>query len=97
MYNSFIDEDLQYKYSWESRADYENPQIITELDVRKLNRNEGYHMLYFIRSLARTWDWKEPLTRSCKRLEKIIKTEAPSNVVLYSELKEWLEANYEKL
>jgi len=97
MYNSFIDEDLVYKYNWDTKADYNNPVIITELDTRKLNRREGYQMLYFIRSLAKTWEWNLPLTRSCRKLEKIIKTELPEGMVLYAEIKEWLEEHYEKL
>lgn len=97
MYNSFIDENLAYKYSWETKADYENPVIITESDTRRLNRKEGYEMLYFIRSLAKTWAWQPPLTRSCRRLEKILKTEVPEKIVLYVEIKMWLEEHYEKL
>jgi hypothetical protein len=97
MYNSFIDENLAYKYSWEAKADYDNPVIITELDTRRLNRKEGYEMLYFIRSLAKTWAWQKPLTRSCRQLEKILKAEVPENIVMYAEIKAWLEERYEKL
>lgn len=97
MYNSFIDEDLGYKYSWESKADYEHPVEITELDTRKLNRNEGYEMLYFIRSMTMTWHWKMPLTKSCKKLETIIKTEVPESLKLYAEIKVWLENHYQKI
>jgi hypothetical protein len=40
-----------------AQADHDNPKIIHGTDHTELNRTEGYEMLYFINSLARSWDW----------------------------------------
>jgi hypothetical protein len=45
------------------RADHDNPKIIGGNDHTELNRTEGYEMLYFIRSLSKTFGWAEHLQK----------------------------------
>lgn len=89
-------ENMVFKdYKWTARADHDNPQIIAGSDAALLNREEGYEMLYFINSLAKSWNW-QPSTNisSYQHLEKIIKTEVPSTTRSHSKIKAWIEANY---
>ncbi len=80
-------------YKWTAKADHDNPKIIGAQDSALLNREEGYEMLYFINSLALTWKWEDNLT-SLQKLERIIKTEVPSNIRKHSEIKNWIQQHY---
>ena len=83
-------------YKWEAKADHDNPKIIGGTDHAELNRTEGYEMLYFINSLAKTWGWDDSLS-SRQKLEKVIRTEVPHSIRTHSKIKAWLEANYKKM
>jgi hypothetical protein len=53
---AYTKDQMVYKdYKWSARADHDNPKIIGGTDHAELNRTEGYEMLYFINSLAKTW------------------------------------------
>ena len=83
-------------YKWSARADHDNPKIIGGNDSAQLNRTEGYEMLYFINSLAKSWKWNDSLT-SYQKLEKIIRNDVPSGTRTHSGIKAWIEANYKSI
>lgn len=91
----FSKENMAYSdYGWTSKAEVDNPQVIEVNDRSKLHRTEGYEMIYYIRSLAKSWDWKEDAIRACQKLEKTIREKVPSNIQTYGEIKSWIEANF---
>jgi len=78
----YTSQNMYYNdFKWTARADHDNPKIIGGTDHAELNRTEGYEMLYFIKSLAKTWGWADnsPIA-SYQHLERIIRTEVPSNI-----------------
>ncbi len=81
-------------YKWTARADYDNPKIIQGADHSELNRTEGYEMLYFINSLAKTWNWSVAPLDSLQHLERIIRTEVPSSTRTHAGIRDWINANY---
>lgn len=93
---SYKKSDMFYQnYKWTARADHDNPKIIGGTDHAQLNREEGYEMLYFINSLAKSWGWKSSTVTTYQNVEKIIKTIVPSNIRTHSGIKNWIEANYD--
>lgn len=76
-------------YKWHARADRDNPQIIGAQDHSEWNRTEGYEMLYFINSLAKTWNWNDNLS-SYQHLEQIIRNEVPSIIRTHPAIKDWI-------
>jgi hypothetical protein len=84
-------------YRWTARADHDNPKIIAGTDYAELNRTEGYEMLYFINSLARTWNWTNVLISSYQHLERVIKEEVPTNIRTHSGIRDWIASNYKSL
>lgn len=91
----YSSKDMVFQYKWYARADHDNPKIIGGTDHAQLNREEGYEMLYFIRSLAKSWGWSysTPIS-SFQHLEKIIKNEVPSSTRSHSGIKTWIESKY---
>lgn len=81
-------------YKWTSKADHDNPKFIGAQESAMLNRSEGYEMLWFINSLAKTWGWADNSTSSCQHLERIIRTEVPSSTRTHSGIKDWIAAKY---
>lgn len=96
---AYIKSQMVYgDYRWSARADHDNPKIILGTDHSELNRTEGYEMLYFINSLARTWGWQENTALSSyQNLERVIQAKVPSNVRTHGKIKEWIQANYTQL
>lgn len=84
-------------YKWTAKTGHDNPQIIGGQERSELNRSEGYEMLYFINSLAKTWGWTLPYTDSARRLEQIIRNKVPSSTRTHSGIKEWIQLRYEKI
>ena len=84
-------------YKWFARADHDNPKIIGGTDHSELNRTEGYEMLYFINSLAKTWNWSGNLLSAFQHLEKIIRTEVPSSTRTHAGIKAWIESHYKNI
>lgn len=83
-------------YKWTARADHDNPKFIGAQERSMLNRSEGYEMLWYINSLAKTWGWNDTLS-SYQNLERIIREKVPSGIRTHSEIKNWIEANYSKI
>jgi hypothetical protein len=84
-------------YKWSAREDHDNPKIIGGTDHAELNRTEGYEMLYFINSIAKTWDWNAAQLSSYQNLEKIIRTTVPSNIRTHSGIMNWISSNYKHI
>lgn len=84
-------------YKWTAGADHDNPKIIGGTDRAELNRSEGYEMLYFINSLAKTWGWQNISLGSYQNLERILRTKVPSNIRTHSGIKNWISANYKEV
>jgi hypothetical protein len=95
---AYLRSEMVFKdYKWNARADHDNPKIIAGTDHNELNRTEGYEMLYFINSLARTWNWSENLTQSYQHLERIIRNEVPSNIRRHGAIMDWISAHYKNV
>lgn len=81
-------------YKWTAQADLDNPKIVGGNDHSELNRTEGYEMIYYIRSLGRSWGWKDDAIGACKKLEKTIRQKVPANIRTHSGIKTWIEYNF---
>jgi hypothetical protein len=93
----YTKDKMVYKdYKWSPRADHDNPKIILGTDHAELNRSEGYEMLYFINSVAKTWNWKSILN-SYQNLERVIREQVPSHIRTHGSIKSWIEQNYPRL
>ena len=93
----FDKKDLIYvDYKWTAVADLDNPKIINNSDSSLLNRTEGYEMIYYIRSLAKTWDWPDDAIRACQKLEKTIKTKVPETIRTHGEIKSWIQSHFKE-
>lgn len=88
--------DLYYKdYEWTADANHDKPKIISGTDDSELNRKEGYEMLYFINSLAKTWVWQKATSfESYQHLEKIIRLEVPPIINSHSGIMIWIGSNF---
>jgi len=83
-------------YKWTAHADHDNPKFIHAQDASMLNRQEGYEMLYFINSAAKTWQWNDSLS-SRQNLERIIRNEVPSNIRTHSGILAWVQQNHSRI
>lgn len=88
----FNKSDMQYDdYKWTAYPD-DDPKITGKPDSTRFNRHEGYEVLYLINKLAQIWEWKQ--LNSCKKLEKMIREELPSDVIMQDAVKSWLSKNW---
>jgi hypothetical protein len=95
---AYTKDQLFYKdYKWTARENHDNPKIIGDNDQTELNRTEGYEMLYFINSLVKTWGWSRDPLSSYRHLEKIIRTQVPSEVRTHSAIKDWIASKYQTI
>lgn len=87
---------MVYKdYTWSSKDTNDDPKFIHAQDSAMLNRREGYEMLYFINSLAKTWYWSSPVpVERYQNLEKVIREKVPGNIRTHAAIKDWIEKNY---
>lgn len=83
-------------YKWTARGDFDDPKFIGAQESSMLNRSEGYEMLWFINSLAKTWGWNDNRA-SYQNLEKILREKVPSTTRTHSGIKQWIEANYPRI
>ena len=84
-------------YKWTAKADHDNPKFIGAQEHSMLNRSEGYEMLWFINSLAKTWGWTNDPTYSFQQLERIIRSKVPSSTRTHSGIRDWIVANYKEI
>ena len=91
----FNRENLIYKdYKWDLNYTLDDPKTIENKDQTTLNRYEGNELIYYIRCLALSWNWKLDAIRSCQKLEKTIRDKVPVTLTEYGEIKFWIENNF---
>lgn len=91
----FAKKDLIFTdYKWTAVADLDNPKIVGNPDNTLLNRTEGYEMIYYIRSLAKSWDWPDDAIKAYQKLEKTIRTKVPETIRTHGEIKSWIQSNF---
>ena len=95
---AYLKSNMVYNdYKWTANADHDDPKFLGGQEHSELNRSEGYEMLWYINSLAKTWDWKNVSVSSYQKLETIIRKEVPSTIRTHSKIKEWIAANYKSI
>lgn len=80
--------DLAYKYTWKA-DEGDNPNYRGKLDRDKVDRDEGYEVLYFLNSICES---KEQALHA----EKLIKTKLPGTVQNRDAVLKWLIDNWQK-
>lgn len=86
--------ELHYKdYSWTTLKD-DDPKISGEPDSTLLNRKEGYEVLYFINKFSEIHKFK--IKTSAIKVEKMIRNEVPTDKRSQSNIKTWIEQNWDK-
>jgi hypothetical protein len=98
MYETFKPTDLLYRdYKWNAKADHDNPKVISGKEHTSLNRTEGYEMVYFIKSCAKTWGWLSLPISSAQHLEQIIRINVPHNMEKHFEIMNWIGTHYKTI
>jgi len=82
--------DLSYHYFWTAYGN-DDPRKTGSLDSTKLNRDEGYEMLYFINKYCKINNINN--IESARKLETFIKTTVPSYIQSQEEIKNYIK-NY---
>ncbi len=86
--------DLHYKdYSW-TAVKGDDPRVSGEPDSTLLSRKEGYEILYFINKFSEMHGFKNK--NSAIKVEKMIRNEVPSDKRSQSNIKIWIEQNWDK-
>ncbi|BAW24282.1 MULTISPECIES: hypothetical protein [Pseudomonas] len=78
--------DLKYQYRW-SADKGDNPQYVGKLDRDKVDRDEGYEVLYFLNSVCKEKD-------QALKAERLIKMKLPGSVQGRAEILKWLQDNW---
>lgn len=90
----FNKSDMQYNdYQWTAYPN-DNPRVTGKPDSTRFNRHEGYEVLYLINALAELWQFK--LVNSCIKMEKMINKKLPSDIIMQTDVKEWISNNWKK-
>jgi len=85
-------------YKWTANADHDNPYYKGGKDHNELNRTEGYEVQYFIEHTVDKIKWNgTPSITDCKKIEKIIRYDVPSNLKKREFIYDWILQNYSKL
>lgn len=88
----FNKSDMQYEdYQWTAYPN-DNPKVTGKPDSTRFNRHEGYEVLYLINTIVESWDFKQ--VKSCKQMEKMIREELPSNIIMQEDVKEWIRKEW---
>ncbi|WP_119790361.1 hypothetical protein [Flavobacterium anhuiense] len=86
--------DLYYNdYSW-TAIKRDDPRVSGEPDSTLLSRKEGYEVLYFINKFSEIHNFKNK--DSAIKVEKMIRNEVPSDIRSQSNIKIWIEQNWNK-
>lgn len=87
--------DMVYTdYQWQALPGDVIPEVIDGTHHSRLNRNEGYEMLHFISSLAKTWHLDAYPVALYRKLETIIRTKLPENVRTRAAIRDWIMMQY---
>jgi hypothetical protein len=80
-----------FDYNWNMNALSREPEFINDQEYKELNRKEGFEMLHYINSLAKTWGWQTDNLSSFHNLERIIRNEVPENIRTHADILNWIE------
>jgi hypothetical protein len=83
-------------YKRSAQNDRNNPYYVSGNEHSELNRGELNEMLYFINHISRLWKWEGNPTSSYNKMERLIKTQMPSNIRTHRSIELWLQDNWEK-
>jgi hypothetical protein len=86
-----------FDYNWNTKTGDDDPECINDHEHTELNRTEGFEMLHYINSLAKTWGWQTDNISSFRHLERIIRNEVPENIRAYADILNWIENNYNNI
>jgi len=95
--SDFTKEEMLYNdgkyYKWTAKADHDNPYYIKGTDYSELNRTEGYEMLYFINHIGKK-NWQDPNTATYQKIERMIKSDVPTNFRTHRKIEDWITSNW---
>lgn len=82
-------------YKWAAGADHDNPYYRGGKDHKELNRTEGYEVQYFIEHTVDKINWNgNPRIAECRKIEKMIRYDVPSNLKKRELIYDWIVNNY---
>ena len=96
--SDFTQSDMLYDdgvyYKWTAKADADNPYYKKGDEWHKLNRTEGYEVLYFINHLG-TKLWEEtPNIATYQKVERMIRHKVPAKLKGHLEIENWIVDNW---
>jgi len=92
---AYIKNDMVFfDYKWNEKEKINDAKSIGVDEQAELNRTEGFEMLNYINSLAKTWGWKTDNMSSFRNLERIIRMEVPGDIQTHADILAWLQNNY---
>jgi len=92
---AYIKNDMVFfDYNWDEKRRNNEVKSIGVNEQAELNRTEGFEMLNYINSLAKTWGWETDNMSSFRHLERIIRREVPEDIQTHADILTWLQDNY---
>lgn len=82
-----------FDYNWNAKQ-INDSEFIQGNEYKELNRKDGFEMLHYINSLAKTWGWQTDNLSSFRHLEGIIRNEVPESLRTHADILIWIENNY---
>lgn len=89
---NFTADSLQYRYNWKADGG-DNPRYTGYLDQIRVDKTEGYEVLYFCNRFLETHNVTETLT-NFRRVETLLKSTPASLIILRTELYGFIESNW---
>ena len=83
-----------FDYNWDEKRRKNEVKLIGVNEHAELDRTEGFEMLNYINSLAKTWGWETDNMSSFRHLERIIRREVPEDIQTHADILAWLQDNY---
>ena len=92
---AYIKNDMVFfDYNWNEKRRNNEVKSIGVNEQAELDRSEGFEMLDYINSLAKTWGWETDNMSSFRQLERIIRKEVPEDIQTHADILTWLQDNY---
>jgi len=92
---AYIKNDMVFfDYNWDEKRRNNEVKSIGVNEQAELDRSEGFEMLNYINSLAKTWGWETDNMSSFRQLERIIRKEVPEDIQTHADILTWLQDNY---
>jgi hypothetical protein len=92
---AYIKNDMVFfDYKWDEKEKNNEVKSIRMNEQAELHRTEGFEMLNYINSLAKTWGWETDNVGSFRNLERIIRKEVPEDIQTHADILAWLQDNY---